>query len=123
MPKLPYTINLKRTKAQKIPELSVAQEADIKRRHRFIATIMVFVILLFLIPTYQLVSSYNNLQKQKATIIKLQKEKAALLTKSKAEETLASQLNDTSYVEKYARAKYYYSKAGESIYPVPSFLP
>lgn len=32
-------------------------------------------------------------------------------------------LKDDASAEKYARAKYYYSREGESIYPVPSLLP
>lgn len=119
------SLNRIRLTRQKVPteKSTLSEDADIRRRHRFIATIMIFVILLFMIPTYQLVASYNNLQEKKATITQLEKDKATLASQTKAEETLASQLNDTAFVEKYARAKYYYSKSGESIYPVPSLLP
>ncbi len=109
---------------REVTRLSVeGQSYDMRRSHRFMGIVMIFVILLFMIPTYHLAISYLHLQSQKATIQRLEKEKNSLSKQTKAEEKLASQLNDISFVEKYARAKYYYSKSGESIYPAPSLLP
>lgn len=36
---------------------------------------------------------------------------------------LAEQLKNDDFVKKYARAKYYLSREGEVIYPVPGLLP
>ena len=40
-----------------------------------------------------------------------------------AEKLLAKRLQDNTYVEKYARAKYYLSRSGETIFPLPNLIP
>lgn len=99
------------------------EEEEMRRRHRFIGWILVFIILLFILPAYNLVASYMNLQEKKEQIVKLQKQQEQLNTKTEAEQKFAKRLKNDSYVEKYARAKYYYSIDGENIYPAPSLLP
>ncbi|MGT2750058.1 FtsB family cell division protein [Streptococcus orisasini] len=99
------------------------EEEEARRRHRFIGWILVFIILLFILPAYNLVASYMNLQQKKEQIVKLQKQQEQLNAKTEAEQKFAKRLKDDSYVEKYARAKYYYSIDGENIYPAPSLLP
>ena len=68
-------------------------------------------------------SSYIGLQEKKAQIVKLEKEYSDLQVKTEEKKKLAERLKNPEYVEKYARAKYYYSVEGETIYPVPSLLP
>lgn len=99
------------------------QAAEERRRHRFIGWILIFIILLFILPAYNLVASYINLQEKKDQIIKLEEDYKELTARTDAEEKLAQQLKDPEYVEKYARAKYYYSADGEIIYAVPDLLP
>lgn len=96
---------------------------EIRRRHRFIAWVLVFVILLFILPAYNLVSSYISLETKKAQIVKLEKDYKDLQAKTLEKKQFANRLKNPEYVEKYARAKYYYSVEGETIYPVPSLLP
>ena len=92
------------------------EEEETKRRHRFIG-------LLFILPAYNLVASYMNLQSKKEQIVKLQNQQKRLDAKTDAEKKFADRLKDDNYVEKYARAKYYYSIDGENIYPAPNLLP
>lgn len=99
------------------------EAAEIRRRHRFIGWVLIFIILLFILPAYNLVSSYIGLQEKKAQIVKLEKEYSDLQVKTEEKKKLAERLKNLEYVEKYARAKYYYSVEGETIYPVPSLLP
>ena len=54
---------------------------------------------------------------------KLQNQQKRLDAKTDAEKKFADRLKDDNYVEKYARAKYYYSIDGENIYPAPNLLP
>ena len=96
---------------------------ETKRRHRFIGWILIFIILLFILPAYNLVASYMNLQSKKEQIVKLQNQQKRLDAKTDAEKKFADRLKDDNYVEKYARAKYYYSIDGENIYPAPNLLP
>ena len=99
------------------------EEAEASKRHRLMGIIMLFVILLFILPTFNLVESYRSIQSNKKEIAKLNKEYKALSEKTTKEQALAKSLQDTTYIEEYARAKYYLSKDGETIYLVPGLLP
>lgn len=99
------------------------EEEEDKKRNRFIGWILVVMIFLFILPTFNLVKSYVGLEQQNQQIIKLKKEYKALEKSTKKEQSFAKQLKDDVYVRKYARAKYYLSREGEKIYPIPGLLP
>lgn len=94
-----------------------------QKKNRFMGWILVIIMFLFILPTYNLVQSYVGLEKQNQQVIKLQKEYNILEESTKKEKELAKQLKDSDYVKKYARAKYYLSREGEVIYPIPGLLP
>ena len=85
--------------------------------------ILFVVVLLFILPTYNLVETYMNIKQQEKEVLSLQKDYDKLSDQTKERKDLAKKLKDDAFAEKYARAKYYYSREGESIYPVPSLLP
>ena len=89
------------------------ERAEHEQRNRFMGWILFVVVLLFILPTYNLVETYMSLQK----------DYDKLSDQTKERKDLAKKLKDDAFAEKYARAKYYYSREGESIYPVPSLLP
>ncbi len=62
-------------------------------------------------------------KQQEKEVLSLQKDYDKLSDQTKERKDLAKKLKDDAFAEKYARAKYYYSREGESIYPVPSLLP
>lgn len=99
------------------------EEEEDKKRNRFIGWILVVMMFLFILPTYNLVKSYVGLQEQNQQIIKLKREYKALEKSTKKEQSFAKQLKNDDYVRKYARAKYYLSREGEKIYPIPGLLP
>ncbi len=99
------------------------REEENRKKNRFMGTVLVFVMLLFILPAYNLVSSYRNLQERKDEVVKLTKEYQSLTKETQQEKLLVEQLKNEDYVEKYARAKYYLARQGETIYPVPSLLP
>ncbi|MEE3742252.1 FtsB family cell division protein [Streptococcus dysgalactiae] len=99
------------------------EEEEIQKRNRFMGWILVSMMFLFTLPTYNLVKSYVDFEKQNQQVIKLQKEYEALEKNTKSEKKLAEQLKNDDFVKKYARAKYYLSREGEVIYPVPGLLP
>ncbi|MFV8213560.1 septum formation initiator family protein, partial [Streptococcus pluranimalium] len=70
-----------------------------------------------------LISSYHNLQDKKARVIQLKKDYQSVSQEVKDKKELANSLKDNDFAAKYARAKYYYSKEGELIFPVPNLLP
>ena len=98
-------------------------EEENRKRNRFMGWILIVVMLLFILPTYNLVKSYQTLQERKDKVVSLQKTYDNLVVETDAEKVLANLLKDENYVEKYARAKYYLSRSGETVYPLPNLLP
>ena len=99
------------------------QAQEVRQKNRFIGWILILVTLFFILPAYNLVSNYALLEEKKAHIIELEQEFADLQAETKEQEELAQRLQNTEYLEKYARAKYYYSMEGEVIYSSPELLP
>ncbi|MGT2934958.1 FtsB family cell division protein [Streptococcus castoreus] len=99
------------------------EEEEVQKRNRFMGWILVSMMFLFILPTYNLVKSYVIFEKQNKQVIKLQKEYDELEKNTKIETKLAEQLKNDDFVKKYARAKYYLSREGETIYPIPGLLP
>lgn len=98
-------------------------EEENRKRNRFMGWILIVVMLLFILPTYNLVKSYQTLQERKDKVVSLQKTYDNLVVETDAEKVLANRLKDENYVEKCARAKYYLSRSGETVYPLPNLLP
>lgn len=98
-------------------------EEENRKRNRFMGWILIVVMLLFILPTYNLVKSYQTLQERKDKVVSLQKTYDNLVVETDAEKVLSNRLKDENYVEKYARAKYYLSRSGETVYPLPNLLP
>lgn len=94
-----------------------------RKRHRFMGWLLFFLILLFILPTNGMVKSYGNLKEQKKEISKLKKEYEEIQIEVTKKKDLAASLKDEDFVAKYARAKYYYSFDGETIYLLPDLIP
>lgn len=99
------------------------EEKESQKRNRFMGWILVSMMFLFILPTYNLVKSYVDFEKQNQQVVKLKKEYNELSKRTKKEKQLAERLKDDNFVKKYARAKYYLSREGEMIYPIPGLLP
>ena len=99
------------------------EEEEARKRHRFMGWTLIFVILLFILPTYNLVSSYRDLQSKKAEIVKLKANYKETKAETSKEEQLAKQLKEDEFVQKYARAKYHYSNSGEVTFIIPELVP
>lgn len=99
------------------------EEEETRQKNRFMGWVLICVILLFILPIFNLVQNYSALQKKEAEITKLQTEFKQLKNESETKQDFAKKLSDEDYVAKYARAKYYFSKTGETIYPEPDLLP
>ncbi|HFC9187377.1 TPA: septum formation initiator family protein [Streptococcus pyogenes] len=99
------------------------EEEESQKKNRFMGWILVSMMFLFILPTYNLVKSYVDFEKQNQQVVKLKKEYNELSKSTKKEKQLAERLKDDNFVKKYARAKYYLSREGEMIYPIPGLLP
>ncbi|HGH7834609.1 TPA: septum formation initiator family protein [Streptococcus agalactiae] len=96
---------------------------ELRRKNRLMGWVLIFVMLLFILPTYNLVKSYRTLQERRQEVVKLTKDYQTLTNRTENQKLLAKQLKNPDYVQKYARAKCYFSKTGEMIYPLPDLLP
>ena len=99
------------------------ERAEHEQRNRFMGWILFVVVLLFILPTYNLVETYMNIKQQEKEVLSLQKDYDKCRIRQRNERIWLRNLRMMLFAEKYARAKYYYSREGESIYPVPSLLP
>ena len=98
-------------------------EEERRKKNRFMGWVLILVILLFILPTYNLVQSYHTLLQKEKQLTELKKQYEVLEKKQKNTAALANRLKDIDYAAKYARARYQYSKEGEVIYTIPGFLP
>lgn len=88
------------------------ERAEHEQRNRFMGWILFVVVLLFILPTYNLVETYMNIKQQEKEVLSLQKDYDKLSDQTKERKDLAKKLKDDAFAEKYARAKYYYSREG-----------
>lgn len=102
-------------------QLSKNQYAERQRKNRFMGAMLILVIFLFILPTYNLVESYGRLQENEQKLIELETRYQELVAEEKSESALVTKLEDEEYAAKYVRAKYQYSKEGEFVYNIPGF--
>lgn len=60
-------------------------EEENRKRNRFMGWILIVVMLLFILPTYNLVKSYQTLQERKDKVVSLQKTYDNLVVETDAE--------------------------------------
>ena len=94
-----------------------------QKRNRFMGWVLILVMLLFILPAYNLYQSYETLLNRRAQYAQLQKKYEKLGEDKEYQSDIATKLKDDSYAAKYARAKYSFSKEGEYIYTTPDLLP
>lgn len=123
MSKKPSVVQLNNDFIQNENQRRRYEEEELSKRHRFIGIIMVIIVLLFVLPTYNLISSYVDLQEKKATIVQLKDDVEDLTKQMNEKQALAKQLKNEDFILKYARAKYYYIRDGEVVYSTPDLLP
>ena len=98
-------------------------EEERKKRNRFMGLVLILVMLLFILPTYNLAQSYQSLQDKKEQYKQLEKEYQKTSEQKEYQKDIAKKLKDDDYATKYARAKYSFSKDGEFVYTIPDLLP
>ena len=98
-------------------------EAERRKKNRFMGWVLILVMLLFILPTYNLVQSYQTLLERREKLVELQKKYDELSKEKDYQANLAKRLKDDDYAAKYARSKYFYAKEGETIYNIPDLLP
>ena len=87
-------------------------------KRRYLGLILVAVILVMVLPTINLLKSYQTLQRRLELKAKYE-EKSVVLDKQLAiEKANIAKLKDPIFIEKYARLRYY-SKDGEKVFLIP----
>lgn len=94
-----------------------------RRKNRFMGMILILAVFLFILPTYNLVQSYQNIQEQEKQLVELEARYEELTKQQEKEAALVKKLENEDYATKYIRAKYQYSKEYEFIYNIPGLLP
>ncbi|HFU4012088.1 TPA: septum formation initiator family protein [Streptococcus suis] len=97
--------------------------AEKRQKNRFMASILILVVFLFILPTYNLVQSYQTLKDRESQLIELENQYQNLVTEQEERAALVKQLENEDFAAKYVRAKYQWSKEGEFIYNIPGILP
>jgi len=98
-------------------------EEERRKKNRFMGWVLILVMLLFILPTYNLVQSYQTLLEKRQKLVELQEKYDELSKEKDYQENLSERLKDDDYAAKYARSKYFYAKEGETIYNIPDLLP
>ncbi len=94
-----------------------------QKRNRFMGWVLILIMLLFILPTFNLAQSYNQLLQKRQQLSDLQTQYQSLSEEKDKETDFAMKLKDEDYAAKYMRAKYYYSKSREVVYTIPNVLP
>lgn len=94
-----------------------------QKRNRFMGWVLILMILLFILPTYNLAQSYYQLLQRRQQLSDLQTQYQTLNEEKEKETAFATKLKDEDYAAKYMRAKYYYSKNQEAVYTIHDLLP
>lgn len=116
-------LQLNNTFIQKEQQKRQTLYAATKQKNRFMGAVLILVMCLFILPTYNLIESYANLLKKEEKYAELKEEYQKLAAAQEKEAALVTRLKDEDYAAKYVRAKYQYSKYGEFIYNIPGLLP
>ena len=98
-------------------------EEERKKHNRFLGLVLILVMLLFILPTYNLAQSYQSLQDKKEQYKQLEKEYKETSEQKEFQQDIAKKLKDDDYATKYARAKYSFSKDGEYVIPSQIYSP
>ena len=73
------------------------ERAEHEQRNRFMGWILFVVVLLFILPTYNLVETYMNIKQQEKEVLSLQKDYEKLSTQTKERKDLAKKLKDDAF--------------------------
>ncbi|GFH40502.1 FtsB family cell division protein [Lactococcus insecticola] len=102
---------------QRLNDIQTSYKKAPKRKH--LGLILVAVILVMALPAINLVKSYETLQSREALKTKYEAKSASLDKKIATKKADIVKLKNPIFIEKYARAKYYYSKDGEKVFSIP----
>ena len=73
------------------------QNEERKKQNRFMGWVLILIILLFILPTYNLAQSYQTLQKRKQQYVQLQEQYQQTLEEKEYQKEIVEKLKDDEY--------------------------
>ena len=74
-----------------------------QKRNRFMGWVLILMILLFILPTYNLAQSYDQLLQRRQQLTELKTQYQTLSDEKDKESAFAAKLKDEDYAAKYTR--------------------
>jgi cell division protein DivIC len=89
-------------------------------KRKFLGLILITVVIVLAIPTYGLVKSFQSLEKARVTQTKTISESKDIRYQASSQAALIKNMQNSLYMQKYARARYQLMKPGEKVFTFPS---
>ena len=87
-----------------------------QKRNRFMGWVLILIMLLFILPTYNLAQSYQQLLTRRQQLADLNKQYQELSDEKDKEASLATKLKDESYAAKFPCKILLFKNMGGSLY-------
>jgi cell division protein DivIC len=91
-------------------------------KRQYLGLILIAVILVMILPSINLVKSYQTLQSRQELKAEYEKKSEVLAQQLAIQKENIAKFKDPIFVEKYVRARYSYSKDGEKVFSIPELL-
>ncbi|HEY0221495.1 FtsB family cell division protein [Lactovum miscens] len=89
-------------------------------KRKFLGLILITVVIVLAIPTYGLVKSFQSLQSARTTETRTISQSKDIKYMASSQAELIKNMQNSVYLQKYARARYQFVKPGEKIFTTPS---
>ncbi|MDR0300224.1 MAG: septum formation initiator family protein [Streptococcaceae bacterium] len=89
-------------------------------KRRFLGLILITVVVALSLPTYGLVKSFQALKESRTAQTKIISSSKEIRYQASSQAALIKNMQNPIYVQKYARARYRFTKSGEKVFTVPS---
>ncbi|MDR0297545.1 MAG: septum formation initiator family protein [Streptococcaceae bacterium] len=96
------------------------QSQNVAPRRRYLGLILIAVIAVLTLPAYGLLSSFQGLEKARATNAKTTLQSSQQQYAASSQSELIKNMQNPYYIQKYARSEYSYILPGEKLFMAPS---
>ena len=93
-----------------------------QKRNRFMGWVLILMILLFILPTYNLAQSYNQLLQRRQQLSDLQTQYQTLSEEKEKETAFATKLKDEEYTLNTCVQNIIILRIGRAVYTIPDLL-
>lgn len=102
-------------------ELEKQRQTSRAPRRKYLGLILITVVIVLAIPTYELVQSYQELKDARAVEVETISSSKEVEYQASSQSEMIKNLQNQMYMEKFARSNpYFYTKPGEKVFTTPS---